>query len=126
VGKDMVEKILARHPRYQITDFNFQDNRVGCEYFHGYCMMGQSWIFKVIYKEVYELNDGEMGKEDCLITWLSSLYNVDIVQWYGMEAHLRHVGEHTADFEGEESKWVTVDEAPFNNNSKFVNLTRKI
>ena len=73
-------------------------------YIHGYFMASQSYVLQTLYPQIVDFNQGAMGKEDCLIGHLASSHRVKIVCWDNLGDFCKHVGKHTADFEGEEEQ----------------------
>jgi len=111
VNKPAMEKFFSTYPWYRksMKWIDYYTNSDGITslsvyYLHGYFMASQTYVLQSLYPQIVELNDGDMGKEDCLVSHLASAHRIKIVCWDNLGEFCKHSGKHTADFEGEENE----------------------
>jgi hypothetical protein len=115
---EIVNRVHKRFPmwEFEATPEEIEYGKVGIAYHHAYFNACQTSYFKEVYRTVFEINEAKMDKEDCLLTLVAQVYNVDIVTWPNIHEFVAHVGVTSAD----EADTVWRD---FNSEARFVNFT---
>ena len=121
ISKEGMEQFFDAYPFYRkamkYVDYTLNGDgalSLGLCYLHGYFMASQTYVLQSLYPQIVEFNKGYMGKEDCLISHLTSGNRISIVCWDNLGDFCKHIGKHTADFEGEEESCNTFIQADEN------------
>ena len=101
-NKEMIDNILKCVPSFKDTynNLEFDGDRIGVPFIGAFFTAAQTYVYKTIYPIVMEINENRMDKEDCLLTIVSSLYNIKIIGWENIMEFTMVVGK-PGDFDEE-------------------------
>jgi hypothetical protein len=106
--QEYFEKIMATYPALDklYSSLEFTNGSIGACYFSAYFMAAQTMVFRGIYPQVIDVGDGQMVKEDVVLTYLAAFNNVQLTFWRNMFSFVSDVGAGYGDFD-EDFKYPT-------------------
>jgi hypothetical protein len=109
-NKEMIDNTLKYVPSFKsiYNNLEFDGDRIGASFLGAFFTATQSYIYKTVYPLVVKINEWKMDKEDCLLTLVSSLYNVKIISWDNISEFATVAGK-PGDFDEEVMKILPYD-----------------
>lgn len=104
LDKDVVEKFLSWYPCfkpiYDTLIFTQGERSItGAPFMSASFMASQTYVWRGIYPQVVEFNEGKMDKEDVVTTLLFSIVGVIITSWNNMYSFVKNAGSGYGDFD---------------------------
>lgn len=108
LNEEVLNRLVETYPYFkEVVDRAFYSitkegvKHTSIQYYHGFFMAGQTYIFKSLYSELVKFNKDKMDKEDILTGIIMSMNNITVMQWVNLGVFVKCIGR-IGDFKGEE------------------------